>query len=130
MLRRLRPAGLGHSIGRADRSSLKCCACDFGIDRPTLTSCRRTYFHPLFLNATRGNGTTNGAVFELNAVSNSGGTPVPDISLGLGNFDGNGNITSYTFDENNGGVLTTPSQNNYTGTYTVDPATVRVDVSP
>src|SRR5271165_3916931 len=71
------------------------------------------------LNATRG-GNPNGAVFQLNAVSNSGGTPVPDISLGLGNFDGQGSITSYTFDENNGGVLTTPSQNNYTGTYTVD----------
>src|SRR5271165_436266 len=73
------------------------------------------------LNATRG-GNPNGAVFELNAVSSSGGTPVPDISLGLGNFDGNGNITSYTFDNNDGGSLTTPAQNNYAGTYTVDPS--------
>ena len=76
-------------------------------------------FSNLSLNATRGNA-TNGAVFELNAVANSAGTDVPDISLGLGNFDGQGNITSYVFDENNGGVLTTPSQNNYTGTYSVD----------
>jgi Putative Ig domain len=73
------------------------------------------------LNATRG-GSTNGAVFELNALSNSSGTPVADVSLGLGNFDGNGNITAYTFDENNGGTLTTPAQNNYTGTYSVDSA--------
>jgi hypothetical protein len=72
-------------------------------------------FTNLALNATRGNS-TNGVVFELNAVSNS----APDISLGLGNFDGQGNVTSYTFDENNGGTLTTPTQNNYTGTYSVD----------
>ena len=71
------------------------------------------------MNATRGNS-TNGSVFELNAVSASGGTAAPDISLGLGNFDGNGNVTSYVFDENNGGNLTTPAQNSYTGTYSVD----------
>src|SRR5208283_3930826 len=83
-----------------------------------LASGGTTLFSNAFLNATRGNS-TNGDLFELNAVSNSGGTPVPDISLGLGNFDGNGNITGYTFDQDNGGVLTTPSQNNYTGTYSV-----------
>src|SRR5208283_4148416 len=83
-----------------------------------------TLFSNSFLKTSLG-GSTNGDVFELNAVSNSGGTSVPNISLGLGDFDGttdnngNGKITSYTFDENNGGVLTTPSQNNYTGTYSV-----------
>ena len=76
-------------------------------------------FTNLNLNATRGNS-TNGSVFELNAVSTSGGTSVPDISLGLGNFDGNGNVTSYVFDENKAGTLTTPAQNSYTGTYSVD----------
>src|SRR5271166_5642958 len=79
-----------------------------------------TLFSNAFLNAAQGSG-TNGDVFELNAVSNS----APDISLGLGDFDGatdnngNGKITSYSFDENKGGALTTPSQNNYTGTYSV-----------
>jgi len=73
------------------------------------------------LKATRGaNNPANGDLFELNAVSTSGGTPLPDISLGLGNFDGNGNITSYIFDENNDVEWTTPAQNNYTGTYLVD----------
>ena len=80
------------------------------------------------LNATRGLS-PNGAVFELNAVSTAGGTPAADMSVGLGNFDGNGNITSYIFDENNGGALTTPSQNSYTGTYTVDAISGRVSVS-
>ena len=76
-------------------------------------------FTNLNLNATRGNS-TNGSVFELNAVSTAGGTAAPDISLGLGNFDGNGNVTSYVFDENKAGTLTTPAQNSYTGTYSVD----------
>ncbi len=76
-------------------------------------------FTNLNLNSTRG-GNTNGSVFELNAVSSPGGTAVPDISLGLGNFDGNGNVTSYVFDENKAGTLTTPAQNSYTGTYSVD----------
>src|SRR5271157_6089478 len=69
------------------------------------------------------------AVTELNAVSNNSGTLAPDISVGLANFDGAGNITSYTFDENDGGALTAPSQNSYTGTYTVDPKTGRATVS-
>jgi len=84
-------------------------------------------FTNLSLNATRGNS-TNGVVFELNAVSNS----AADVSLGLGNFDGAGNITAYTFDENKGGTLTTPAQNNYTGTYAVDstnPQSGRVTVN-
>jgi len=84
-------------------------------------------FTNLSLNATRGNQ-TNGVVFELNAVSNS----AADVSLGLGNFDGQGNVTAYTFDENNGGTLTTTAQNNYTGTYSVDstnPQSGRVTVS-
>jgi hypothetical protein len=80
------------------------------------------------LNATVG-GTPNGVVFELDAVSNSGGTPAPDISVGVGNFDGNGNITAYAYDENNGGVFTTPSQNSYTGTYSVGTISGRVAVS-
>lgn len=73
------------------------------------------------LNATRG-GSPNGNLFALNAVAGSGGSAVPDISLGLGNFDGKGNITSYVFDENNAGTWTTPATNSFTGTYTVDPA--------
>ena len=75
-----------------------------------------------------GNPSLSGfAVTELNAVSNGGTTP--DISIGQVMFDGMGNITSYMFDENNAGVLTTPSQNSYTGTYTVDPTTARVAVT-
>ncbi len=85
-----------------------------------------TLFSNLFLNATQGNA-TNGAVFELNAISSSGGTPVPDVSLGLGNFDGNGNITSYILDENNGGTLSQPSYTN--ATYNVDKNSGRVTVS-
>jgi hypothetical protein len=77
-------------------------------------------FTNLNLNATRGSN-PNGSVFELNSVSTSGGTPAPDISLGLGNFDGAGNVTSYIFDENNGGNWTTPVTNTFTGTYSVDP---------
>ena len=79
-------------------------------------------FTNLNLNATRG-ANPNGDVFELNAVSGGGGTPAPDISLGLGNFDGAGNITDYLFDEKNGSLgLTTPETNSYTGTYSVDSA--------
>ena len=68
----------------------------------------------------------NGALFELSAVSNA----APDVSLGVGQFDGIGNIKTYAYDENNGGALTTPSQNNYTGTYNVDdPSSGRVTVN-
>jgi hypothetical protein len=72
------------------------------------------------LSATRGSN-PNGSVFELNAVAGSGGSAVPDISLSLGNFDGNGNITSYIFDEDKGGTWTTPATNTFAGTYSVDP---------
>ena len=85
-----------------------------------------TAFSNLFLNATRG-GNPNGAVFELNAVSPAGGSPVPDISLGLGNFDGMGNITSYMVDENVGGTLSQPSYTN--ATYSVDKTSGRVTLS-
>lgn len=77
---------------------------------------------------TFGSSTLNGvAVTELNALSNGGTTP--DLSVGLANFDGAGKITSYMFDENNGGTLTTPAQNSYTGTYMVDPKTARVSLT-
>lgn len=76
-------------------------------------------FTNLSLKAIRGMS-PNGDLFELNAVSTAGGAAAPDISLGLGNFDGAGNISAYTFDENSGGTLTTQAQNNYTGTYLVD----------
>jgi len=80
------------------------------------------------LNATTG-GTPNGDVFELNGVSNSGGGSIPDISLGVATFDGNGNITGYAYDENKGGTLTIPAQNSYTGTYSVDTISGRVTVN-
>ncbi len=66
--------------------------------------------------------TASGIIFEQNAVSNSGGTLGPDISVGVGNFDGKGNITAYAYDENNAGSMTTPAQNSYSGTYSVDPS--------
>jgi len=76
---------------------------------------------------TFGNQALSGvAVTELNAVAMS--SNAPDISLGLATFDGKGNISSYTFDQNNGGNLTTPAQNSYKGTYAVDATTGRVSV--
>ncbi len=78
-------------------------------------------FSNLCLNAKRG-GTPNAAVFELNAVTGS----APDISLGIGNFDGQGHITSYDYDQNSGGTLTTPNQS---GTYNVDATSGRVTVT-
>ncbi len=85
-----------------------------------------TTFSDFSLNATRG-GNPNGAVFELNAVSSAGGTPVPDISLGLGNFDGMGNVTSYSLDENIGGTLSQPSYTN--AIYSVDKTSGRVTLT-
>lgn len=85
-------------------------------------------FTPKSLNATAGSN-PNGVVFQLDAVSNSGGTPAPDISVAVGNFDGNGTITAYAYDENNAGVMTTPAQNSYTGTYTVGTISGRVGVT-
>jgi hypothetical protein len=63
------------------------------------------------------------AVMELNGVSNSNGSP--DEQLGVSAFDGNGNITLFQTDENNGGTYT---ENTFTGTYNVDPNTGRVTV--
>ncbi len=62
----------------------------------------------LFSNATL----TGNSVFQLNAVS----AGAPDISEGIAAFDGAGNITSYSLDENNNGTLSTISA---TGTYNV-----------
>ncbi len=88
-----------------------------------------TAFSDLYLHATLGSSspTANGDLFELNAISTASGTAVPDISLGLGNFDGAGNVTSYTLDENNGGTLSQPSYSN--ATYSVDKTSGRVTVS-
>jgi len=66
---------------------------------------------------------TGVSVMELNAVSSVNGNPA--ATLGLATFDGSGNITSFTTDENNGGTACsgggTICQNSYTGTYKVDP---------
>jgi Putative Ig domain len=68
---------------------------------------------------------TGVSVMELNAVSTVGGSPAPNVTLGLATFDGNGNISSFTTDENDGGTPCsgggTICQSSYTGTYTVDP---------
>ncbi len=75
------------------------------------------------VNGNFSNASLNGsAVMELNGVSNS----APDDQLGVGTFDGNGNITLFQTDENNGGSLT---ENKFTGTYSVDQNTGRVTVS-
>jgi hypothetical protein len=76
------------------------------------------------------NTTLNGqAVVQLNAENANGGSPAPDVSVGVATFDGAGNIArnppkymdglpGFFTDENNGGTLT---QNAYNGTYNVDP---------
>jgi len=71
-----------------------------------------------------GSLTASGAVMELNGVSTSTGSALPDVQLGVGMFDGKGNITLFQTDENKGGtyIPATPS----TGTYSVDPTTGRV----
>ncbi len=75
------------------------------------------------VNGNFSNASLNGsAVMELNGASNS----APDEQLGVGAFDGNGNITLFQTDENNGGTLT---ENTFTGTYSVDQNTGRVTVS-
>ncbi len=75
------------------------------------------------VNGNFSNASLNGsAVMELNGVSNS----APDEQLGVSTFDGNGNITLFQTDENNGGTLT---ENSFTGAYTVDPNTGRVTVT-
>ncbi len=77
------------------------------------------------VNATFSNATLNGsAVMELNGVSSSTGSA--DVQLGVSDFDGNGNITLFQTDENNGG---TETENSFTGTYNVNPNTGRVTVT-
>jgi hypothetical protein len=70
------------------------------------------------------NGSLNGStVMELNGMSSAG----PDVQLGVGQFDGQGNITLFQTDENNGGTHT---ENTFTtGTYSVGSATGRVTVA-
>ncbi len=68
---------------------------------------------------------TGVSVMELNAVSSISGGTAPSATLGLATFDGSGNITSFTTDENNGGTPCsgggTICQNSYKGAYTVEP---------
>jgi hypothetical protein len=70
------------------------------------------------------NGSLNGSsVMELNGLSSAG----PDVQLGVGQFDGTGNITLFQTDENNAGTAT---RNIFTaGTYNVDATTGRVTVA-
>ncbi len=68
------------------------------------------------------------SVMQLNAVNPNGGSPLPDVSVGVASFDGNGNISrtdglpGFYTDENNGGTIL---QNSF-GTAT-SPATYNVD---
>src|ERR1039457_2723129 len=71
-----------------------------------------------------GSLTASGAVMELNGVSTSTGSALPDVQLGVGQFDGKGNITLFQTDENNGGTHT--ENTSTAGTYSVDPTTGRV----
>ncbi len=60
-------------------------------------------------------GSLNGStVMELNGMSSAG----PDVQLGVGQFDGTGNITLFQTDENKAGTHTV---NTFTGTYIIDP---------
>ena len=68
------------------------------------------------------NASLNGStVMELNGMSSAG----PDVQLGVGQFDGQGNITLFQTDENKAGTHTV---NTLTGTYNV-PANGRVTVA-
>ncbi len=79
-------------------------------------------------NGSFSDGTLNSAaVMMLNGVSNSTGGPLPDVSLGVANFDAKGGITLFQLDENNGGSVTTAQPT--TGNYSVDVNTGRVVVS-
>ena len=75
-------------------------------------------------NITGGGGFSNAmlngsSVMELNGVSNSTGSSLPDVQLGVADFNGTGSITLYQTDENNSGTAT---QNIFTtGTYNIDP---------
>jgi hypothetical protein len=73
-----------------------------------------------------GSLTASGAVMELNGVSTSTGSALPDVQLGVGQFDGKGNITLFQTDENNGGTHT--ENTSTAGTYSVDSTTGRVTV--
>ncbi len=63
------------------------------------------------------------AVMELNGMSSAG----PDVQLGVGQFDGTGNITLFQTDENKGGTYIPAAP--VTGTYSVDATTGRVTVA-
>ena len=63
------------------------------------------------------------AVMELNGLSSAG----PDIQLGVGQFDGQGGITLFQTDENNGGTYIAAAP--VTGTYSVNATTGRVTVA-
>jgi hypothetical protein len=80
------------------------------------------------LNVTGGgfsDASLNGSsVMELNG-GNTTSTPLPDVSLGVGTFDGAGLIKLFQTDENKGGTYIPAAPS--TGTYMVDPATGRVD---
>ena len=55
------------------------------------------------------------AVMQLSGYT-GGTSPSPDVQLGVGTFDGTGNITHYQTDENKGGTY---QENTFTGTYNV-----------
>ncbi len=63
------------------------------------------------------------SVMQLNALDPNGGTPAPDVSVGVVSFDGGGNISrtddlpGYYTDENDAGTVTLKQ---YNGTYNVD----------
>ncbi len=81
------------------------------------------------LNITGGgfsDASLNGSsVMELNGYT-GGSSPLPDVSLGVGQFDGAGTITLFQTDENKGGTYIPATA--VTGTYSVDPTTGRVTV--
>jgi Putative Ig domain len=65
------------------------------------------------VNGTFSNGSLNSsAVMELNGATSAG----PDVQLGVGQFDGRGNITLFQTDENKAGTHTV---NTFTGTYNI-----------
>jgi Putative Ig domain len=81
------------------------------------------------LNITGGgfsDASLNGSsVMELNGYT-GGSSPLPDVSLGVGQFDGAGTITLFQTDENKGGTYIPAAP--VTGTYSVDSTSGRVTV--
>jgi hypothetical protein len=81
------------------------------------------------LNVTGGgfnNASLNGSsVMELNG-GNTTSIPSPDVALGVGQFDGAGNITLFQTDENKGGTYIPAAP--VPGTYSVDSTSGRVTV--